>query len=135
MYLKKPAILLFILVLLLQASPVVAQVLESFTASVEGHSVELEWTTSSERNVVEFCLQRSFDGRNFYPICEMEPTGAGHTYNYIDNDLFKGNTRTFYYRLEIRHAGGHKEYSQTREVTLSFSGVYRTWGSIKAMFR
>ncbi len=135
MTLNRSFIHLFLLVILLQASPAIAQALESFTATVDGHSVKLEWTTNSERGITGFQLQRSFDGRNFYTICKMEPAGIGHTYRYIDNDLFKDDTRTFYYRLEIRRTGGHKEYSQTREVTLSFSGVHRTWGSIKAMFR
>ena len=124
--------LLFMLVI---AQPLVAQTLENFTATAENSNVRLEWKTINEFGVTGFSVLRSIDGKRFYKICDMEPVGAGHTYQYIDRDLFKDDHRTFYYRLEINMNSGRKVYSRTEEVTLSFSSVERTWGSIKAMFR
>jgi hypothetical protein len=128
-------ITLSLLFLMAIAQPSIAQLLESFSAVADNHSVRLEWSTVSESGVTGFRIMRSIDGRNFYRICDVEPAGAGNAYQYIDNDLFKDNTRTFYYRLEICLTGGRKIYSQIAEATLSFSGVQRTWGSLKAMFR
>jgi len=128
-------ITLSLLLLMALAQPSIAQMLESFNATADNHSVRLEWKTLSESGVTGFCVMRSIDGKNFYKICDIEPAGSGQTYQYIDSDLFKDNTRTFYYRLEICLNGGRKIYSRTEEVTLSFSGVQRTWGSLKAMFR
>ncbi|NQT35745.1 hypothetical protein HQ587_11185 [bacterium] len=116
-------------------SVVNAQVLDEFTAVVDGHNVVLEWSNNAENDVTKYCIQRSFDGRNYYTISNLLPEGNGHTYQYIDDSLYKNNIRTFYYRIEVRHNGGRSLFSRTREVTLSFSGILRTWGSIKAMFR
>ena len=134
-YYKPNTVTICLLFLLMIAQPLVAQTLESFSATAENNAVRLEWRTINESGVTGFCVLRSIDGRHFYKICNIDPVRAGHTYHYVDNDLFKENNRTFYYRLEICMSGGRKVYSQTKEVTLSFSGVQRTWGSIKAMFR
>ena len=128
-------LILMLAVTLATFSVVNAQVLEDFTAVVEGHSVALEWTNNSESNVTKYSVQRSFDGRNFYTISNLQPEGNGHTYHYIDDNLYKNNIRTFYYRIEVCQNGGRSLFSRTREVTLSLSGILRTWGSIKAMFR
>jgi len=132
---KQDILTICLLFLLLIAQPLVAQTLESFTAKAESNSVRLEWKTINEFGVSGFSVLRSIDGKRFYKICDVDPVSAGHTYQYVDNDLFKDNNRTFYYRIEINMSGGRKVYSRTEEVTMSFSGVERTWGSIKAMFR
>ena len=122
-------------VLLVSFSQVSADAIRDFSAVAEGNTVTLQWTSNSESNIVEYRLQRSFDGRNFYDLSTIEPEGSGHTYRYTDNDLFKNEVRTFYYRIEIRLNNGQSQYSRTERVTLSFSSIHRTWGSIKAMFR
>ncbi|MCF7809515.1 hypothetical protein K9N50_00865 [bacterium] len=128
--------LLVLLLLTLTFSTVDARIIEEFTATSQDRAAELEWTTGSERGVSEYRLQRSFDGRTFYTIHEVTPgSGVNHTYQYVDDDLFKNQVRTFYYRVEVSLNSGNFEYSQTENVTFSFSGIIRTWGSIKAMFR
>ncbi len=112
-----------------------AQALDDFTAVVDGHSVVLEWTNNSENSVDKYCVQRSFDGRYFYTISDLQPEGNGYTYSYIDDDLYKNILRTTDYRIEVSPNEGRSLFSRTMEVTLSFSGILRTWGSIKAMFR
>ncbi len=42
--------------------------LTDFTATLQGASGLLEWTTSSEENSSEFIIERSADGDHFYPI-------------------------------------------------------------------
>jgi len=49
-------------------SVVNAQVLDEFTAVVDGHNVVLEWSNNAENDVTKYCIQRSFDGRNYYTI-------------------------------------------------------------------
>jgi hypothetical protein len=128
--------LLITLLLALTFSTVDARIIEEFTAESLDRSADLEWTTGSENGVSEYRLQRSFDGRTFYTIHEVTPgSGVNHTYQYVDDDLFKTQVRTFYYRVEVSMNTGNSEYSSTENVTFSFSGIIRTWGSIKAMFR
>ena len=128
--------LLILLLVTLTFSTVDARIIEEFTANSLDRAAELEWTTGSENGVSEYRLQRSFDGRTFYTIHEVRPgSSINHTYQYVDDDLFKSQVRTFYYRVEVSLNAGNCEYSRTENVTFSFSGIVRTWGSIKAMFR
>ncbi len=124
--------LLIVAVFVGQAS---AETIRSFTAESKDQTAVLEWTSGIESGVVEFSIQRSLDGQVFHNIASVRPKGDNSTYRYVDNDLFKDRLNTFYYRIEVVFVGGHSERSQTEEVTLSFSGVHRTWGSLKAMFR
>ncbi|MDP8228498.1 MAG: hypothetical protein P9M15_03500 [Candidatus Electryoneaceae bacterium] len=139
----KHLILVIVIVLasLLMSGSVYSQVIQEFTAHTEDHTVILEWSTNSADGVVEFRLQRSFDGRQFHTIAQIEPDnpdqrrGDQRLFRYVDDDLFKQRLHTYYYRIELVFTGGQLETSQTVEATLSFSSVLRTWGSIKAMFR
>ncbi|MDP8239597.1 MAG: hypothetical protein P9X24_10955 [Candidatus Hatepunaea meridiana] len=135
MKIKLINISLLITVLLAPTSFVNAQTIKDFDVVADGRNVLLEWTSNGENQVNEYRVQRSFDGRNFYTISDLEPVGSGHTYQYIDNDLYKNKLRTFYYRIEVCQNGGRSQFSWIEEITLSFSGILRTWGSIKAMFR
>ena len=128
--------LLISLLLLLAFTSLDAQIISEFTATSQDRVAELNWTTGNESGVNEFRVQRSFDGRTFYTIHEEKPNnGANHAYQYVDDDLFKSQIRTFYYRVEVLLKTGNCEYSSTENVTFSFSNIIRSWGSIKAMFR
>lgn len=112
-----------------------AEVIENFTAVSHGQEVYLQWATSRESGLTAFRIQRSFDGRYFHNLHTVTPTGDNSSYSYIDDDLFKSNLQTFYYRLEILTTSQRATYSVTERVELAFSGIRKTWGSIKAMFR
>jgi len=112
-----------------------AQIISDFVAVGDGRGVHLQWTTSNESGVAEFRIQRSFDKRQFHTIRQIAAFGSPHTYSYTDSDLFKSNMQVYYYRIEIAGAGDRVSYSTTQEVSLNFSSIRRTWGSIKAMFR
>jgi len=128
--------LLISLLLLLAFSSLDAQIINEFTATSQDRAAELNWTTGNEGGVNEFRVQRSFDGRTFYTIHEEKPDNSyNHAYSYVDDDLFKSQIRTFYYRVEVLLNTGNFEYSRTENVTFTFSSIIRSWGSIKAMFR
>lgn len=116
-------------------SPSIGQVITEITGESSNDQAILEWTTGSEIEVVEFKIQRSFDGVEFHTVKYVEPVGSRHTYRYIDDDLFKERLHTYYYRIETVLSGNRSELTRIIEVILSFSTIRRTWGSIKAMFR
>ena len=124
-----------LVIVLVSALPAPAQVIIDITAEADGRNAVIEWSTGRESGVVDFSIQRSFDGRTFYTIARVEPLGDNHTYRFVDDDLFKEMLHTYYYRIEVAFSGGRSQFSPTVDVTLSFSGIHRTWGSIKAMFR
>ena len=73
--------------------------LTSFTASCDGRSTLVEWTTASERNNDYFSLERSDDAINFTEIARV--AGAGNSiepldYSYTDYGIHGGDN---YYRL------------------------------------
>jgi hypothetical protein len=109
--------------------------IRDFRAGTNGQEVLIEWTSAAETGLTEFRLQRSMDGVHFNTIHTAQPAGDNHNYTYTDSDLFKNTGRTCYYRIEIATTGQRLDYSSVEEVALSFSGIHRTWGSIKAMFR
>jgi hypothetical protein len=111
-----------------------ADILE-FSAESQGDGVLLMWRTGVELNLSTFQVQRSVNGTSFYSIADVEPTGSYSEYQYVDGNLLKDSIKTYYYRLKIVETNGAVTYSAIREVTLIFSGIQQTWGSIKAMFR
>jgi hypothetical protein len=112
-----------------------ADILE-FTAEPQGEStVLLTWRTGVEVSLTVFQVQRSTNGNTFYTIGDVDPTGSYSEYQYLDTNLLKQSVKTYYYRLKIIDTSGAVTYSEVRDVTLTFSGIQQTWGSIKAMFR
>ncbi|MBM3329019.1 MAG: hypothetical protein FJY67_06040 [Calditrichaeota bacterium] len=125
------------IIILLAAAALWAEsrAVQDFRAWVESPEVQIEWTGGSEAGVTTFRLQRSFDGQRFSTIHTAAPTGDGSRYSFTDRDLFKGEPRSVEYRVEVGLIGNRTEWSEVEIVTLSFSNIRRTWGSIKAIFR
>lgn len=127
--------LIFILVLLWTGYAVAGAFLREFKArSVDGN-VELEWSTGEEKDLIRFEVQRQAGLRGDYvKIGEVAPKGSNSTYRFVDKSAYKVNDSLYKYRLAIVSTDG-TTYSRELTVLHSVSGVKRTWGSIKAMFR
>ena len=81
------------------ASTVLPIELTSFTATCDGRSALVEWSTATERNNDYFSLERSDDAINFTEIARV--AGAGNSiepidYSYTDYGIHGGDN---YYRL------------------------------------
>jgi len=123
-------------VLLIAASAgAVLPLITDFTVRVQDQTAVLEWTSGMEAGVVSFRVERSFDGVQFHEIATQEPLGNRHNYRYIDRDLFKGQPHVYYYRIVAVLSNNQTWTSLVQRVTIDASGVTRTWGSLKAMFR
>lgn len=78
---------------------------------VEGNYV-LDWTTSSERDISHFVVERSANGTDYMPVGEVAAVGNSTT---IQNYAFKdetGGLSRYYYRLHIVETTGVEEYSR-----------------------
>jgi hypothetical protein len=105
--------------------------LVSFTGSLIDDYVQLNWETASEFNNDFFQVEKSQDGRNFFPIGVVP--GAGTTtvpqfYDLVDPSPYIGDN---YYRLKQVDFDGSFEYSRTIVVNVGgaiskngFIGVY-----------
>lgn len=90
-----------------------------FDASKKENSVELNWSTATEINNQLFVLERSSNGKDFYPIGKVE--GAGNStqqlnYHYSDLSPLKGIS---YYRIKQIDFDGKFSYSQTAAVNFN----------------
>jgi len=126
----------YILLILLTATMIFAGTfLEYFQGRSEGEDIRLEWKTREEVNLQHFKVERKTPQSSFVDITTMEPKGSNSYYTYLDQSAYKTDNMLFIYRLKIVDTNGQVAYSNEVSVSHSVSGVKRTWGSIKAMFR
>lgn len=92
--------------------------LSSFTAEVIGGSVNLKWTTSSEKNNQGFEVQRKLDNE-FYTIGFVEGNGTSteiNDYSFIDRNVTTGK---YYYRLKQVDFDGKTSLSDEVDVEVT----------------
>ncbi|MBA4313260.1 MAG: hypothetical protein C0417_11600 [Chlorobiaceae bacterium] len=131
---------LFIL-LIVAASITIADVIKSGSmyAVSDGVNVTLRWVSENESNVIGYEILRSTNPNSgFATIAALSPTGPA-IYEFIDNTAFKKITTVYCYRIKVKFSDGESYFPALNEppitVDHNVSGVRRTWGSIKAMFR
>ena len=109
--------------------------LDFFQAKSENGVIKLEWKTGDEKNLKEFQVERRTVNSQFIPIAAISPKGSNSYYIFQDENTLKPTDQIYVYRIRIVESDG--SYQLSREVTVnsSVSGIKRTWGSIKAMFR
>jgi len=110
-------------------------VITEFTATSVDNYVLLAWTSGAETGVSVYQLERSLDGITFQTINSTSPTGSNSSYLYEDHGLYKVTSRTYFYRINVVMENGSSSYSPVAQLSLSFSGIQQTWGSIKSLFR
>ena len=106
-----------------------------FTVQSEGANVKLEWKTGEETNLNHFSIQRKTPQTSFVEITTVQPKGSNSLYSYLDQSIYKTNDVVFTYRLLIVNNDMGTSTSPWVTVSPNISGIKRTWGSIKAMFR
>ena len=108
----------------------------SLQASSDGVNVTLHWLTEDETNVARFEIERrSGTTGEFTMIGSVDSKGAS-LYEFVDNSALEKIVTLYQYRIKIvRSHGETPVYSQILTVSHTVSGVRRTWGSIKALFR
>lgn len=85
--------------------------------------VRLVWTVSTEVNVKEYVVERSFDGVNFSPIGSVPFRPGTGIKQYSFND---GNTQSAYYRIKTVDIDARFEYSKEL--------LYRASSNVSAVF-
>ena len=107
--------------------------LDYFHVRNDGDDAVIEWKTSQETNLKDFVIQRRGPNTQFADIATVAPQPNNPFYSYTDKSVYKANDYIFIYRLKI--VDNDQTVTYTNQANLSISGVKRTWGSIKAMFR
>ena len=105
-------------------------------ATSDGIDVTVRWITDDESGVARFEIERrgGTDG-DFAAIGGMDPKGPS-LYEFVDHSAFLKTGSLYQYRIKITFTDGRAPfYTTPLTVSHTVSGVRRTWGSIKAMFR
>ena len=131
---KRTTLWLF-LILTLISTAFAGAFLDFFHVRSENDNVVIEWKTSQENNIDRFVIERRSPQGVFIELESIKPTGSNSFYKFTDEGAYKTNDLLFVYRLKIVDTNGTVTYSSDASISLSISGVKRTWGSIKAMFR
>lgn len=115
---------------------------DHMTAKSDGKVITVEWRPGQEKGIRLYELERNSGTEGFRSIAELEPKGAQFTYRFIDeNALMKGGNnerilgKVYSYRVKVIAYDNSISYSNIVNVSHSVSGIRRTWGMIKEMFR
>jgi hypothetical protein len=105
------------------SSPITLPVkLAAFSAMLNNNNrVDLKWTTSYEKNVSHFVIEKSLDGRNYSDagmVFAYGNTTSDMNYMYADN-LGNSTATVIYYRLRSVDIDGKSEYSDVRVIRIS----------------
>ena len=106
--------------------------LNSFTGELLsglGNSIQLNWSTASEKDNDYFTLWRSFDGQSWKEITQL--TGAGNSnellnYQHIDRNIIVQSieNNTIYYKLSQTDYDGTTEFFQIIPVEIQAAKTY-----------
>lgn len=111
------------------------EITTSLTAKPVDSNIVLHWGTSSETNLRNYVIERSTFKGSWAEIGTVQPK-ADMNYQYTDETAYKASSSTLYiYRVKIVDNDGKISYSNTASVHNNVSGIKKTWGSIKALFR
>lgn len=105
-------------------------------ARSNGSSITVSWVTDDEQNVVRFEIERRLGtASDFMYLATVQPKGPS-LYEFADHSALKIATSLYQYRIKVVFSGGRQPlYVGPVTVSHTVSGVRKTWGSIKAMFR
>lgn len=105
-------------------------------ARSDGSNVTIQWGSTDESSVKEFVIERrSGTVGEFISIAVIAKQGSNSFYEYVDKSAFKTTGTIYQYRIKVVTASGGSEFSNVITISHNVSGVKRTWGSLKAMFR
>lgn len=123
---------------LLLISSLIAYEIVDFSAFPANNMIEVSWQVQDGANIQKFVLQRSVDEVSWNDVQEFSYSGDGTKYYYQDSQVMKDSEEfktSYFYRLKIHLTDGSIETSQSIMARPKYSGIYRTWGSLKAIFR
>ncbi|MFH1196497.1 MAG: hypothetical protein V1720_12410 [bacterium] len=127
---------LFGLFLILTATIFGGALVFDFTAESNSDNILIKWKTTEETNLKNFIIQRKTAKGNFIDVDAVQAKGSYSSYEYVDDEVFRTNDAVYIYRLKIVDKDNSNSFSAEIPVAhANVSGIKRTWGSIKALFR
>lgn len=118
-------------------------IFSSLTANSDGKNVIIEWRTVSESTISYFEVERASQNQTFKYISTEKAHGYASSYSFKDDNVFMKDdnadksisSNNYSYRIKIVKKDNRYEYSNQVNVVHNISGIQKTWGMIKEMFR
>ncbi len=127
---------IIILFLILFSTAFATAYIYDVTGRSESGDVKIHWRTQQENNLDHFAIERKSGTQGSYvEIASIDPKGDNSVYDFVDRSAYKTNDVYFIYQIKIVDKNKQASYSEEITVAPVISGVKRTWGSIKALFR
>jgi hypothetical protein len=128
----------FLLIILVCIATVFAGVTIELTVYSQGDNASLVWSVSGVTlsDQQRFSIQRKTPQTDYAEIASVTASNSIFSYQYTDKAAFKTSDVIYSYRIRLVDGSGYV-YGTSKETNtyLNISGVKKTWGSIKAMFR
>jgi hypothetical protein len=114
-----------------------ADVFSTIRAVTQGDNIVITWRTQAEPGVQNFEIERKSDEVTEYRrLGRVIAHGSAATYSFTDDGAFYKNLAGKRFTYRIRAVGPSvDQYSSTATVVHEVSGVRRSWGMIKELFR
>jgi len=116
--------------------------LQYFQAKSNGNAIVVEWKSANESDVAQYEIERAGADKQYRYVATIQAKGSNQSYSYNDTEAFgkaesdKNITANYFtYRLKVVTRDKNASYSNTIGVAHNVSGIKRTWGMIKEMFR
>ena len=111
-------------------------VFSEYSATPANNKVTISWITKSESGISRFVILRSTDDKSYSEVGSTLARGTAGNYSYTDTNVLFKDTQTFFYKIRaVRSNNAMVEETESLIVNPNISGIFRTWGAIKAMFR
>lgn len=108
----------------------------SLQARSNGTNVTITWVTDDESSVARFEVERRSGAEGDFGYIATVNTKGASIYEFVDYSSYRSTGTLYQYRLKVVYSDGRTAtYAGPVSVIHTVSGVRRTWGSIKAMFR
>ncbi|MGE5496673.1 MAG: hypothetical protein ACM3Q2_01270 [Syntrophothermus sp.] len=108
----------------------------SFQVKSENDNIVVEWSTKDESELDYYAVERKTYRTEYVRLQEKIYPNGNNYYRFVDKSAYKTTDNVYTYRVAIVNKNGTVDHSgELAVVHQNVSGVKRTWGSIKAMFR
>ena len=132
---KNRFLIKILIILAFIATAFAVAIINGFTSQASGNNVNLEWQVSDETNIQYYVIQRKTPQTEFVDVAKI-PANGSPKYYYTDQSIYKTNDEALTYQIGIVYYNNPNiAWQTTTSVRIYISGIRRTWGSIKAMFR
>lgn len=120
-------------------------IIEDFKASSNGSVISLEWRSTGEGTVQKYEIEKKSTSTGYSWLENVQPKGYAAYYKYDDRDVamklaeskspsvLGGNQ--YSYRIKVVYKDNTYSYTGEVNVVHKVSGIKKTWGMIKDMFK